>query len=106
MWPSTCPSTVIRDRRPTSTGLSHRWRPVRPNRVAAAKDAPQRGVNVRAKRREGFARASHKASSLAADPGDLVARALGILSENNVKSAKPHLIGLPGWTQPNGVRRT
>src|SRR6516164_2586442 len=56
MWPSTCRSTAIRDRRPISTGLSHRWLRGRPSRVAAAEDEPRHGVNLRAKRRKGFAR--------------------------------------------------
>src|SRR6516165_8354043 len=68
MWPSTSRSTAIRDRRPISTGLSHRWRRGRPSRVAAAEDEPQRGVNVRAKRRKGFARASYKAPDLSLAP--------------------------------------
>src|SRR6516162_9857445 len=59
MWPSTCRSTAIRDRRPISAGLSHRSRQGRLSRVAAAEGEPRYGVNVRAKRREGFARVSH-----------------------------------------------
>src|SRR5437868_13231714 len=64
MWLSTCESTAIRDPRPTSAGLSHRWRRGRPSRVAAAENEPQCRVNVRAKRRKGFARASQQSATL------------------------------------------